>query len=220
MTPYNRSVFIASLCLFLFTLLPPVSPVAAAPENDSCTNATVVDSGHYEGTLEQAGRDGAAGCGMPQPSEYPDVWYRYTAPDDGKLWANTCGTSDMGGQDEGIDTVLSIHRDCPGTVESQLACNDDWNLEGGEPPGACEGIDQGRLFDSAVGAMVAAGQTVVIRVSRAGESYEGPFLLNVAFTGVCRADLDHDGDVDGRDLYAFTGDAERIAGEFGRNDCP
>lgn len=140
--------------------------------NDACANAIDVSAGGiFIGSLEDANNDGSAPCGSS--SSNPDVWYKYTAASCGTLTVTTCGTHDMGGTDAGIDTVVSLHDRCGGTA---LACNDDWFAE------YCLNADMGLPRDSVVTAPVAAGQTIMIRVSKFGAGRVGPFLLNVAAT--------------------------------------
>ncbi|MBL8878304.1 MAG: hypothetical protein JNG88_04210, partial [Phycisphaerales bacterium] len=126
-----------------------------APTNDNCGSATPIGDGVFTGNLTSATNDGSAGCGTSTTNK--DVWYSYTAACAGTLTATTCGTHDAPGADAGMDTVLSLHPSCPGTTANQLACNDDTNV--------CGGLDAGVLRDSAVSTVMAAGQTVLIRVS-------------------------------------------------------
>ncbi|MEE4273255.1 MAG: carboxypeptidase-like regulatory domain-containing protein [Thermoanaerobaculales bacterium] len=86
-----------------------------APANDDCENAFSVGIGTYAGETNDATNDGEAQCGASLSS--PDVWYRFVAPDDGWLIAET--TYSM------FDTVLSVHSECPGTMANQIVCDDD-----------------------------------------------------------------------------------------------
>ena len=150
--------------------------------NDDCVDAEVIGEGTFNGTLVGATNDGSASCGASAAN--PDVWYEFTAPCNGVLHANTCGTHDAGGQDTGIDTVLSVHSGCPGTTGNQLDCNDDW--PGGSDPTACSGTNTGINRDSAVAVPVTVGETVFIRVSKFGGSAVGPFILNVTMECMCQ----------------------------------
>jgi len=138
--------------------------------NDDCADAVDVSAaGTFAGTLVNATNDGSASCGSSATNA--DVWYTYTAPACGTLTVTTCGSHDMNGTDSGIDSVLSLHEACGGTL---LACNDDWYAD------YCTGSDAGTPRDSVVFTPVAAGQTILIRVSHFGATLTGPFLLNVS----------------------------------------
>lgn len=95
------------------------------PANDDCGSFILSNSGSYTGWTSQAGSDGTASCGSSDTS--PDVWYRYIAQCTGTLEAFLCNTN--------FDTVLSAHSDCPGSIEGELACNDDWAV------GSCAATD-------------------------------------------------------------------------------
>jgi subtilisin family serine protease len=152
------------------------------PVNDDCSAATNVSAGGtFTGSLVNATfttADGASACTVPASGA--DVWYTFTAPafSAGTLRVTTCGTSDTGGVDAGIDTVLSLFDSCGGT---SLACNDDWTST---TVLSCSRTDAGVARDSAVAANLTAGQTVRIRVSRSGGVAGGGFTLNVFFTPV------------------------------------
>jgi hypothetical protein len=139
------------------------------PANDDCANATVIGNGAFGGTLVGATNDGTASCG--QSSSSPDVWYRYTASCTGTMTASTCGTHDAPGQDQGVDTVLSLFDGCGGT---ELGCDDDDN-----PQISCIGTDLGSFRDSAVAISVTAGQEVYIRIANFNSGSTGPFSLQV-----------------------------------------
>ena len=145
------------------------------PGHDECVDGIPLAPGSFENTLAGGTLDGETSCGGTDS----DVWFRFTAPADGLIGVNTCGTNDWPGEDNGIDTVLSLHVACPGNVANELACNDDWNL--GSDPTACSGIDGGAVRDSALSAFLGEGETVFIRVSRYVNSTNGSFLLNVLF---------------------------------------
>jgi hypothetical protein len=59
--------------------------------------------------------DGQVPCGVSNAS--PDVWYSFAPTIAGRLIVDTSGSA--------IDTVLSVHSACPGTVANAIACNDD-----------------------------------------------------------------------------------------------
>jgi hypothetical protein len=173
------------------------------PINDDCSNATVAWPGNnLMGAVAWATNDGSAGCG--DSSSSADAWYKITPTFSGVLNVNTCGSNDIGGEDNGMDTVLSLHSSCPGSSGNQLNCNDDW-ISAGTPINACDGVDEGTdTRDSAVSTAVTKNQTYYIRVSHFGSSNPGQFRLNLEQLPF-ECDIDEDGDVDGKDLSEFNG---------------
>ncbi|MGE3107636.1 MAG: serine protease [Phycisphaerales bacterium] len=155
------------------TITPP-----GAPPNDYCANATDVSAhGVFAGTLVGATTDGSCSCGDAAAS--PDVWFRYLASQEGLLTVSTCGTSDTGGVDAGMDTVLSLHDTCPGTAANQVAdffgnnaCNDDTTL--------CGALDAGARTDSAIRIYVERGDVLYIRVSRPSMAVSRAFTLRLS----------------------------------------
>ena len=89
----------------------------ATQVNDSCSGATVIRSGTYQGQTTWATNDGQSSCGNSNSTK--DVWYRFDAAATDTLVVDTCGSS--------YNTVLSIHTGCPGTASNEVAggCNDD-----------------------------------------------------------------------------------------------
>ncbi len=136
------------------------------PENDDCVNATDIGEGTLLTWLVGATNDGTASCSA---AANPDVWYRYTAPESGRLRVTTCGTNDLGGVDVGLDTVISLHSGCPGSVGNTIACNDDTDV--------CSGA--GQLYDSSVEMVIAEGQSVLIRVSTYDARTDAEYFLHV-----------------------------------------
>lgn len=142
---------------------------------DNCSDATIITSGTYYGSAISASNDGGASCGGSANS--PDVYYRYTAPIAGTMYATTCGTHDgLFIEDSGMDTVLSLHSACPATTNNQIACNDDWSVASTV---ACTTEDLGTRRDSSVSTAVIAGQVVYIRVSPFSTADPYNFVLNV-----------------------------------------
>jgi hypothetical protein len=164
--------------------------------NDQFVEALPIGVGTHTGTLFGATNDGASDCGNAGAS--PDVWYLFTAPDDGELRVSTCGTNDLPGIDLGVDTVLSLH--AAGSPDANIAgqCNDDW--PGSADPVACSGQDDGLSRDSALVYAMTAGEHVWIRVTSFSGATTGDFLLHVEFGGAIPGDIDGDGDVDIADL--------------------
>ncbi|HYE02986.1 MAG TPA: hypothetical protein VD963_07100 [Phycisphaerales bacterium] len=141
----------------------------ACPANDNCGAAVAVTPGTYNGDLNFATNDGTGSCNSTAAA--PDLWYSYTATCAGTLTVTTCGTHDAPGQDQGMDTVLTLFDgSCAG---AELACDDD--ATDAECPG-----DAGTNRDSFVTTPVFAGQVVLIRVASFGTSNPGTFILNVA----------------------------------------
>ncbi len=118
---------------------------------DDCLDAVLIADGTSFGDTSDATNDGSASCGSSDAS--PDVWFRYTAVENGVVRVETCGTS--------WDTVLSVHSSCPGTAANELACNDD----------ACG-------LQSIVEFPVTATTSYLIRVA-GFQGASGPFTLTV-----------------------------------------
>jgi hypothetical protein len=158
--------------------------------NDTCIGARVVSPGNsYEGCTQHATVDGSASCGGIQSA--PDVWFKYTATASGFLPLNTHGS--------GIDTILSVHSDCPGTSANTLVCNDDAGIA---------------LFTSSVTLPVTVGQTYSIRV--AGKALaRGPFTLTVGALqpgNPCYANCDASSTAPVLNVADFTCFLQRFAG--------
>jgi hypothetical protein len=128
------------------------------PSNDASSNAIVLNpyGGTYFGTTLGATASIQQPCGGV--GQYPDVWYRITAPFDGALEIDTCGSS--------YDTVLGLYT---GGL-SFIACNDD------SAGGPCNGTRQSYIrLASATG-----GSSYLIRVGGFNGG-TGDFALNVRF---------------------------------------
>jgi hypothetical protein len=121
--------------------------------NDECSNAIDVGVGTVNGSTFCASRDGFASCGASNGSN--DVWYRFV-PDCSAFYSvDTIGSTNY-------DTVLSIHSECPGNIDNQLACNDDF-----------VDLSSRLLFNGT------AGTPVYIRVSGFNDM-RGDFQLNIS----------------------------------------
>lgn len=186
---------------------------------DNCTDALLINDGQHPGTLAAATHDGSASC--DHSSGPPDFWFRYQVRAPGILSLSTCGTNDLGGEDAGMDTVLSLHANCADISGSELqhACNDDWIYD---PLFTCLGMDSGAALDSSMSVPVEAGQDILIRVSKNTGSDASDFLLNVSLAVENRpGDFDKDSDVDGKDLSGLCTNPARLglnyfAPDFGR----
>jgi hypothetical protein len=137
------------------------APALAQPANDQCANAIPIpDNTPVSGTTVQAGLDGSANCGASESAA--DVWYRYTATATGTFSATTCITG------TGYDTVVSVHSaTCPGTIGTQIACNDDSCLSGA-----------GGFLASTVSFQAVMKTEYLIRVSGFGGA-TGEFVLSI-----------------------------------------
>ena len=141
----------------------------APPPNDNCIDAIPIGLGTHGGSLVAATTDSLTSCAGSES----DVWFVYNAAAATAHRFFTCGTNDMGGIDQGIDTVLSIHFACPeaGNIH-QLTCNDDAG-------GACEAMDQGATSDSLFAYLPTAGENIWIRVARYTTSFDGEYFLHI-----------------------------------------
>jgi hypothetical protein len=160
---------------FAFSL---TAPRAA---QDDCATAPSLAAGVHWILLQNASADGASACDL---GTEPDVYFAYTAPSSGTLRVSTCGTDDGRFFDAGENTLLSLHPSCPATAANTLACNDD-----ASPTCAS---DPGQPADAAVALAVVAGQTILIRVTRAGpQTSILPIRLEIALdpgTVICAGD--------------------------------
>ncbi len=129
--------------------------------NDNCENALLVDYGDYGGVFPSTPPDGSATCGGFTGE--PDVWYRFTAYQFGtsKVWLTTEASD--------FDTVLSVHRGCPGTSANEINCDDD-----------SIGLQSDLVFDAEFGHQYwirvsgsGAGETFLLHVRQAMENWSG-----------------------------------------------
>ena len=179
------------------------------PRNDDIADAqtlitTYSYSGQGLGSVYRATNDGSSSCGT---NGQPDVWYKFTAPEDGALNFDTCGTHDLYDIDVGLDTVLSLHSGIPGTTGNEIVCSDNSFRAGC----AVSGFNT----DSYLTRLLNSGETVYIRVARHDSTTNGQFYFSWDFEPIgdeCEGDFEPDGDVDGSDLAVF-------AFYFGRTDC-
>ncbi len=150
---------------FAFT---PTEPV----EGDTCDTATVVtENGAYP--FDTTGASGSDPCRV----ERPTVWYRFTAPSNGEVSADLCGSS--------FDTWLTVFQgdECP-------TCGD--RLE--EDNASCA---VGRITFPA-----SAGQTYWFAASGWGSGDFGPGVFNFTFTpeSAIFGDINGDGVVNVADV--------------------
>lgn len=137
----------------------------------------------YYGSTIGAHRDGAASCGNARFS--PEMWYYYEPAGDGTAVVSLAGSD--------YDTVLSVHSGCPGNLDNEIVCNDDYY-------GA-----QSRVTFAAV-----AGERYLIRVSGHAAA-TGNFVMSVEGPG-CGSPTH--GDCDGNGVPDY---CDLVDGVF--NDC-
>jgi len=90
----------------------PASIPQYPPQNDECFNAISIEEGTtYHGSTEYATGTDISSCSS---NDSNDVWYSYTATNDGYHNFSLCGST--------FDTTLSIFDSCGGM---ELACNND-----------------------------------------------------------------------------------------------
>jgi hypothetical protein len=103
--------------------LAPAAVLAAPPTNDYFANATDAYLGMVD---ELSASEATLQVNEPATSCVTDightVWYRYMAPDDQSIHADTFGST--------YDTVLGIYEGTAITALSEVACNDDTNESG------------------------------------------------------------------------------------------
>jgi hypothetical protein len=155
----------------LLTDIPARNYIFVPMNNDRCDDAISLSPGYEQtGDLRFAYNDTTA-CDFSNP----DQWWYFTAPCNGTLRVDTCGTHDTGGIDQGLDTVLSAHTECPGGLGITLACADDTATDCG---------DQGIVRDAKIELSVNAGQTTYFRVtSFSFPTTNGFYRINTTFTG-------------------------------------
>jgi hypothetical protein len=104
-----------------FTAAPPTPTSPAGLSNDTCVNAMVVGAPPYSSTVSTSSAtadaaDPAPSCG--NGSRNRSAWYRFSAPSNGTLTANTFGSS--------YDTILAAFTGSCGALTAVAgACNDD-----------------------------------------------------------------------------------------------
>jgi len=112
------------------------------PANDLCGNATPITAGSWAWNNDGANTDGpTTGACVPRQ----DVWFSYTAPCNGTVWLDTCGSMTP-------DTLLAVYSG-PCAALNLINCNDNATM------GPCQGSNQSFLSFNAV-----QGQTYRIRV--------------------------------------------------------
>lgn len=137
--------------------LPRLTPGFASGPNDACENSSPIQDGvTIQGDTCGATADGFSSCSY---GPGPDVWFRYTAQEDGPVLANLVDTTAW--------MTVSVHSGCPGVIENEIACG-----------------EYGRaVFDAQ------AGETYLIRVAGIDETEIGGFRLSVHPSGSIVGDV-------------------------------
>jgi hypothetical protein len=154
--------------------------IECEPGENICSNALPIGAGVIHGTLLESNNDGCASSeGRPGgvSCNSGDVWYTYTQGTAEDRVISTCTSQ----RSFAVDSVVSVHRGCPGKKNNEIVANDDWRL--GSAPDACDlgtpdpnNVDAGILLRANA---LDPGETVVIRVSHHGDSFRAPFELRV-----------------------------------------
>lgn len=90
-------------------------PACEIPINNACADAIDICPGEYYGNTVGATNDGEASCGTSNASK--DVWFRYEPRFSGLAVIDTC--------DSEYDTAIGVYASCPGTLLTELECDDD-----------------------------------------------------------------------------------------------
>lgn len=154
----------------------------ATLNNDNCANAyTITAPSSLYHTFYQATTDGSCNCpGLGSGCNRTDRWYRYTAPCNGTLTIDTCGSGLTVGFNMGVNTALSVHSACLGTADNQVACNDNGFV--------CE--ENGVSYDAFVSMPVTAGTSYYIRVIRyVANTNSNQYYINTTFTPTSHSPL-------------------------------
>jgi len=140
------------------------TPTPPAVANDLCSGAIVVTSVPYTGmesTLAATKDPGDPTPSCGNHSAAKSVWYRFTAPSDGRITADTFGSS--------YDTLLSVHTGtCAALTAVSGGCND--------------GNDDARGSQSQVTFSVVGGTTYFFMIT-AYSGNGGTLVFHLAFAG-------------------------------------
>lgn len=117
-------------------------------QSDNCAGGVPLPMGVVVSSLEGATADGVDAC----RNGVADVWYTFTAPRDGVLFMDACGTNGT--------PVISVHTGCPGTVANMIQCNYRDSYHCGERPHVEISCVAGQTYRVRVG-----GQTLSYTIS-------------------------------------------------------
>ncbi len=136
---------------------------ATPPANDTCANASVAIEGYNAFDTTFALTDvGVVSCGFGGAPFLNDVFFTFTATQDGNYQLETCSGSAP------FDTGIEVYDMCPELGGALLACNDDG--------GGCLN------YSSSVFVPMTTGQTVTILVG-GWNGATGATELNILFAG-------------------------------------
>lgn len=161
--------------------------ITAGPVNDSCANATVIETTgflHFDTSAATTDGPGHAACARPEANSggeaiASDVWYCWTAPSDGAVSIETCGQTT-------VDTRLAVYDscDCPIDDSTLIQCNDD---------PAFEDVDCG--YQSRVHLTTTGGQEYLIRIGSEPSTGGGVGMFTIAYPAAdvapCAQPADH-----------------------------
>lgn len=176
------------LTLFVAIHCPAISDAqtCSEPANERCDGADEFTFADLPLTIE-----GSLGCENNMVDRpYFDLWYRYDCTVAGDYRIDMCGSTG--------DTYMRIYADGCGFFSATSWVEDDDSCPGSPntlDPMITTNLEAGRSYWIEIGAW---------RVDEAfPPNANDPFILNVAFLGVCRADLNSDGVADSIDVKIF-----------------
>lgn len=196
--------------------------IRTAAVNDACTSATAVTRGFtYTGAVTPAlATEGTASCA---PSAF-DVWHTHLATVSGPHLVSLCGAN--------FDSVLSIHRGCPGTPgSSQIACSDEGCPSGGGVSELVANLEVGEVYLIRIAGRTTGGQTSIgnysLRIDLSAPTNDScasplPLSAGVPVTGITNGatgtDISSCGAGDSRDVW-FTFTPDGLGGIYEFNTC-
>jgi predicted outer membrane repeat protein len=161
-----KPLFQFAACVTIAHLAPVWSPLVHA--QDECSTAMVASEGANPfsttgatASADPVGESQCAGTNLDWGAGNKDVWFAWTAPANGRLTLDTCGTG-------GFDTSMLVYAGPCGAL-AQIACNGDSAAEAGCQTGAS------RIARISV----ASGVTYLVRIGgRAGAAGTGELQLD------------------------------------------
>jgi hypothetical protein len=161
-----------------------------APANDACASASAVGVGAFVFTNTLATDAAPAlpascdeGSGVTITK---DLWYRFTAPINGRMTASTCNAATF-------DTRIAVYSGsaCPISTTAVAACSDN--------SAACSNGTSSAAWSAS------AGSTWYVRVGSAVAGTSGTATLTLSAVVNCPADMTGNGSVGGDDLAVLLG---------------
>lgn len=127
-----------------------------SPPADTCAEAPeVAPNLPYVRTSFVATNDAEVDCG--DTADSPDLWYRFTAREDGDV-VITLSTGRYADQ-EPIGFGLSVHSECPGSDDNMLACVDDYGAA------SVRMAEREEAAPLEIALSAAAGETYYVRIA-------------------------------------------------------